>query len=133
VKYSLFLFLLTLPALAARADDAVKLNCPPRGAITVSFFNYYLITMKWGDHFQVASGKLQSHTKAGSRSGPPPLATATIWPISPTPTSTICFMRVRVILCNVRNRKATSIRSSPRHAMKTILSAAKKRATDTRQ
>jgi len=65
VKYSLFLFLLTLPALAARADDAVKLNCPPRGAITVSFFNYYLITMKWGDHFQVASGKLQSHTKAG--------------------------------------------------------------------
>lgn len=65
MKYSLFLLLLTLPALAARADDAVKLNCPPRGAITVSFFNYYLITMKWGDHFQVASGKAQSHTKAG--------------------------------------------------------------------
>lgn len=65
MKYSLFLLLLTLPALAARADDAVKLNCPPRGAITVSFFNYYLITMKWGDHFQVASGKEQNHTKAG--------------------------------------------------------------------
>lgn len=64
MKYPLFLLLLTLPALAARADDAVKLNCPPRGAITVSFFDYYLITMKWG----ITSGRLRqiaSHTKAG--------------------------------------------------------------------
>lgn len=65
VKYSLFLLLLTLPAMAAQADDAIKLNCPPRGQMTVSFFNYYLITMKWGDHFQVASGKTPGHTKAG--------------------------------------------------------------------
>lgn len=65
MKYSLVLLLLTLPAMAAQADDAIKLNCPPRGDMTVSFFNYYLITMKWGDHFQVASGKTQSHTKAG--------------------------------------------------------------------
>ncbi len=31
------------------------------------FFNYYLITMKWGDHFQVASGKSKNHTKNGQR------------------------------------------------------------------
>lgn len=66
VKYFLYL-LLCLPVLAAQADDAIRLNCPPRGNITVSFFNYYLITMKWGDHFQVASGKSKNHTKNGQR------------------------------------------------------------------
>ena len=65
MKYSLLFLFLALPALAAHADDAIKLNCPPRGDMTVSFFNYYLITMKWGDHFQAASGKKQNHTRAG--------------------------------------------------------------------
>ena len=49
----------------AQADSAIELSCRPRGQMTVSFFSDYLITMKWGDHFQVASGKTQSHTKAG--------------------------------------------------------------------
>lgn len=63
MKY-LYLLLL-LSATAAQAGEAVKLNCPTRGALTVSFFNYSLITMKWGDHFQVASGKKNSQTHAG--------------------------------------------------------------------
>ncbi|MGY5957959.1 Lipoprotein [Kosakonia sp. BK9b] len=64
MKFSLLLLLLSAIS-TARADDAIKLICPTRGALTVSFFNYHLITMKWGDHFQVASGKEQNHTKAG--------------------------------------------------------------------
>lgn len=63
MKYSLLLLLIF--GTTARADDAVKLNCPTRGDLTVSFFNYKLITMKWGDHFQVAAGKEKNHTKAG--------------------------------------------------------------------
>ncbi|WLI75056.1 hypothetical protein Q5705_10570 [Kosakonia sp. H02] len=63
MKYSLLLLLIFMTT--AQADDAVKLNCPTRGALTVSFFNYSLITMKWGDHFQVAAGKEKGHTKAG--------------------------------------------------------------------
>lgn len=63
MKYYLLLLLGVL--CAAQADDGIKLNCPTRGDIVVSFFNYNLITMKWGDHFQVASGKERNHTKAG--------------------------------------------------------------------
>jgi len=59
------LLLLLIAASGARADEAVKLHCPTRGALTVSFFNYSLITMKWGEHFQVAAGKHKSQTKTG--------------------------------------------------------------------
>ncbi len=64
MKYSLLLLLITFIA-SVRADDAVKLHCPTRGDLTVSFFNYNLMTMKWGDHFQIAAGKERSKTKAG--------------------------------------------------------------------
>lgn len=60
------LLLLLIAAAGAQADEAVKLNCPSRGALTVSFFNYSLITMKWGDHFQVAAGKHKNHTRSGT-------------------------------------------------------------------
>lgn len=60
------LLLLLIAASGAQADEAVKLNCPSRGALTVSFFNYSLITMKWGDHFQVAAGKHKNHTETGT-------------------------------------------------------------------
>ena len=63
MKYTLLLLLMLTAT--ARADEAVRLNCPARGAVTVSFFDYHLVTMKWGDHFQVAAGKEKSHTKAG--------------------------------------------------------------------
>ncbi|SCC04829.1 hypothetical protein GA0061071_104345 [Kosakonia oryzendophytica] len=63
MKYPLLLLLGLFST--AHANDAIKLNCPMRGTLTVSFFDYHLITMKWGDHFQVASGKEQGHTTAG--------------------------------------------------------------------
>jgi len=63
MKYTLFLLLMFIAT--ARADDAVRLNCPTRGALTISFFDYSLTTMKWGDHFQIAAGKEKAHTKAG--------------------------------------------------------------------
>lgn len=63
MKYTLFLLLMFIAT--ARADDAVRLNCPTRGALTISFFDYSLTTMKWGDHFQIAAGKERAHTKAG--------------------------------------------------------------------
>lgn len=59
------LLLLLIAASGAQGDEAVKLNCPSRGTLTVSFFNYSLMTMKWGDHFQVAAGKHKSETKNG--------------------------------------------------------------------
>ncbi|WBU48193.1 hypothetical protein PF050_17225 [Kosakonia pseudosacchari] len=64
MKYSLLLLLVTFIS-SVRADEAVKLHCPTRGNLTVSFFDYNLITMKWSDHFQVAAGKERSKTKAG--------------------------------------------------------------------
>ncbi|MDP9564848.1 UNVERIFIED_ORG: hypothetical protein J2806_000481 [Kosakonia oryzae] len=64
MKYSPLLLLAFLTTAQAE-DNAVRLNCPTRGNITISFFNYHLITMKWGDHFQVAAGKERNHTKAG--------------------------------------------------------------------
>ncbi|MGP3593889.1 hypothetical protein [Vagococcus sp. WN89Y] len=59
------LLLLLIAASSVQADEAVKLTCPTRGPLTVSFFNYSLITMKWGDHFQVAAGKHKNQTKTG--------------------------------------------------------------------
>lgn len=64
MKYSLLLLLITFIT-SVRADNGVNLHCPTRGDLTVSFFNYNLMTMKWGDHFQIAAGKERSKTKAG--------------------------------------------------------------------
>lgn len=65
MKFSLFLLLLTF-ASVARANNGIRLNCPMRGDLTVSFFDYSLMTMKWGNHFQIASGRTKAQTKSGA-------------------------------------------------------------------
>ena len=65
MKFSLFLLLLTF-ASVARANNGIRLNCPMRGDMTVSFFDYSLMTMKWGNHFQIASGRTKAQTKSGA-------------------------------------------------------------------
>lgn len=65
MKFSLLLLLLTLTS-AARANNGIRLNCPTRGDLTVSFFDYSLMTMKWGNHFQIAAGRTKAHTKSGA-------------------------------------------------------------------
>ena len=54
-----------LPLSTAWGGEAVRLNCLERGKVLVSFFKYHLITMKWGDHFQIASGMKKGETKSG--------------------------------------------------------------------
>ena len=53
-----------LPASAARA---VRLDCLNRHNVLVSFFKYQLSTMKWGKHFQIASGRQRHETENGTR------------------------------------------------------------------
>lgn len=54
-----------LPLSSAHAGEAVRLACLDRGNVLVSFFKYHLTTMKWGDHFQIASGIKKNETKGG--------------------------------------------------------------------
>ena len=65
MKFSLFILLLAF-ATVARANNGIRLNCPMRGDMTVSFFDYSLMTMKWGNHFQIASGRTKAQTKSGA-------------------------------------------------------------------
>lgn len=66
MKYPLLLLLAVSCTTYADTDHGIRLNCPERGDLTVSFFDYNLMTMKWGDHFQIAAGKSQSHTRQGT-------------------------------------------------------------------
>ena len=59
------LLLVALPLSHAYAGEAVRLECVNRGNVLVSFFKYHLSTMKWKDHFQIASGIEKSKTDNG--------------------------------------------------------------------
>ena len=50
---------------AARAARAIRLDCPSRHNIVVSWFNNHLATMKWPENFQIASGQHRGHTRDG--------------------------------------------------------------------
>ena len=63
MKFVLSISLLSFFLSPAFAGTAVKLSCSLRKNVTISRFHYQLSTMKWGDHFQVASGMRQAHTK----------------------------------------------------------------------
>ena len=56
MKFILLTSLIGLFLSPAWAGTAVKLSCSLRQSVTISRFHYKLSTMKWGDHFQVASG-----------------------------------------------------------------------------
>jgi len=64
---SLLFCAVALPLSAAWAGDAVRLDCLTRQNVLISFFKYHLTTMKWGNHFQIASGVRKTRTKAGKR------------------------------------------------------------------
>ncbi|MET5575559.1 hypothetical protein [Klebsiella aerogenes] len=63
MKFLLSISLLSFFLSPAFAGTAVKLSCSLRKNVTISRFHYQLSTMKWGDHFQVASGMRQAQTK----------------------------------------------------------------------
>lgn len=52
---------------ASAAPHAVRLDCLSRHNVLVSFFKYQLSTMKWGKHFQIASGRERHETESGLR------------------------------------------------------------------
>lgn len=62
MKIILLMSLVSLFLSPAFAGTAVKLSCSLRKSVTISKFHYKLSTMKWGDHFQVASGIRQAQT-----------------------------------------------------------------------
>lgn len=64
MKFILLTSLIGLFLSPAWAGTAVKLSCSLRQSVTISRFHYKLSTMKWGDHFQVASGMKQAQTKS---------------------------------------------------------------------
>ncbi|XXD09546.1 hypothetical protein ACMYSN_01625 [Klebsiella sp. R445] len=47
---------LNVSVFPAVANTAIELSCPQRQDVTISRFRYGLSTMKWDDHFIVASG-----------------------------------------------------------------------------
>lgn len=63
---ALLLCAVALPLSAAYAGDAVRLDCLTRQNVLISFFKYHLTTMKWGNHFQIASGIHKARTKTGT-------------------------------------------------------------------
>lgn len=109
MKYSPLLLLAFLTTVQAE-DNAVRLNCPTRGNITISFFNYHLITMKWGDHFQVAAGKERNHTKAGVAFWSTTFGNGDDLAFSRIRASTICFMPGRKIRSRAGKPAVLSIR-----------------------
>lgn len=50
---------------SASAATAVQLSCATRGEVMIAWFKYQLTTMKWGDHFQIASGSSRHETASG--------------------------------------------------------------------
>ncbi len=62
MKIILLMSLVSLFLSPAFAGTAVKLSCSLRKSVTISKFHYKLSTMKWGDHFRVASGIRQAQT-----------------------------------------------------------------------
>nr|WP_255709830.1 hypothetical protein [Lelliottia sp. WAP21] len=63
VKTLFILSLLTLFSTSSFAATAIKLSCSLRQNVTISSFKYQLSTMKWGDHFQIASGVRHAKTQ----------------------------------------------------------------------
>lgn len=64
MKFILLTSLIGLFLSPVWAGTAVKLSCSLRQSVTISRFHYKLSTMKWGEHFQVASGMKQAQTKS---------------------------------------------------------------------
>lgn len=63
MKTLFILSLLTLFSTSSFAATAIKLSCSLRKNVTISSFKYHLSTMKWGDHFQIASGVRHAKTQ----------------------------------------------------------------------
>ncbi|EQA4280649.1 hypothetical protein ACX2VI_001579 [Cronobacter dublinensis] len=66
LRRALLLTTVALPLSGAWAGEAVRLECVNRGNVLVSFFKYHLSTMKWKNHFQIASGIEKSKTDNGT-------------------------------------------------------------------
>lgn len=63
MKLILFISLLGLVQSSAFAATATQLSCSMRENVVISRFNHNLSTMKWDDHFLIASGVKKSKTK----------------------------------------------------------------------
>ncbi|MCE0827202.1 MULTISPECIES: hypothetical protein [Buttiauxella] len=63
MKLILFISLLGFIQSSAFAATATKLSCPMRENVVISRFSHNLSTMKWDDHFLVASGVKKTKTR----------------------------------------------------------------------
>lgn len=63
MKFVLLLSLLGLVHSSVFAATATRLSCSMRENMVISRFAYSLTTMKWDEHFQVASGVRQNKTQ----------------------------------------------------------------------
>lgn len=62
MKLTLLVSLLGLLPAAASAATATQLSCSMRQNVVISRFSYSLSTMKWKDHFIIASGVKKTKT-----------------------------------------------------------------------
>ncbi|MCE0846775.1 hypothetical protein LVQ79_14565 [Buttiauxella sp. A2-C1_F] len=63
MKLILLITLLGFAQSSAFAATATQLSCPQRENVVISRFSHNLSTMKWDDHFMVASGIRVTKTK----------------------------------------------------------------------
>lgn len=63
MKLIVFITLLGFVHSTALAATATQLSCSQRGKVVISRFDYSLSTMKWGNHFQIASGIKKTKTE----------------------------------------------------------------------
>ncbi|WP_455427837.1 hypothetical protein [Dryocola sp. LX212] len=63
MKLTLFVSLLGLLPAAVNAATATQLSCSLRKNVVISRFSHNLSTMKWGDHFIIASGVKKNRTE----------------------------------------------------------------------